>query len=57
VLSDDYFSVPVDDILTLHSELTMAGDRISYSSGAVVPATDSPPTAVRRRPQTSPRHV
>jgi predicted amidohydrolase YtcJ len=39
VLSDDYFSVPVDDILTLHSELTMAGDRISFSSGAVAPAT------------------
>jgi hypothetical protein len=35
VLSDDYFTVPVDDILGLRSELTMVGDRVTYSSGAV----------------------
>lgn len=39
VLSDDYFAVPVDDILGLHSELTMVGDRITYSSGLLADAT------------------
>jgi predicted amidohydrolase YtcJ len=39
VLSDDYFTVPVDDILGLHSELTMVADRITYSSGSLADAT------------------
>jgi predicted amidohydrolase YtcJ len=39
VLSDDYFTVDVDAIPQLRSELTVAGDRITYSSGLLVDAT------------------
>jgi predicted amidohydrolase YtcJ len=35
VLSDDYFTMPEDDIRGLHSELTLVGDRIAFSSGEV----------------------
>jgi predicted amidohydrolase YtcJ len=33
VLSDDYFKVPVDDIRTLTSMLTMVGGRVVYGAG------------------------
>jgi predicted amidohydrolase YtcJ len=36
VLSDDFLSCPVDQIKNIHSELTLLGGRIVYSSGAVV---------------------
>jgi predicted amidohydrolase YtcJ len=35
VLNDDYFTVPVDAIPSLRSELTIVGDRVAYSSGAL----------------------
>ena len=33
VLSDDYFRVPVDEIRTLTSVLTMVGGRVVYGEG------------------------
>ena len=39
VLSQDYFEVPVDQVHTLSSELTLLGGDVVWSSGAVVPAT------------------
>jgi predicted amidohydrolase YtcJ len=33
VLSDDYFSVPVSDIVKIRSLLTMVGGQIVYASG------------------------
>jgi predicted amidohydrolase YtcJ len=39
VLSDDYFTVDVDAIPQLRSELTVAGDRVTYSSGLLVEPT------------------
>jgi hypothetical protein len=39
VLSDDYFSVEVDEVPLLHAELTVAGDRVTYSSGLFAEAT------------------
>ena len=33
VLCDDYFKVPVDDIRTLTSVLTMVGGRVVYGEG------------------------
>jgi predicted amidohydrolase YtcJ len=39
VLSDDYFTVDVDAIPQLRSELTVAGDRVTYSSGQLADAT------------------
>ncbi|MEO8907994.1 MAG: amidohydrolase family protein, partial [Microbacteriaceae bacterium] len=39
VLSDDYFAVDVDAITQLSSELTVAGDRVTYSSGQLAEPT------------------
>jgi len=33
-LSDDYFSVPVDEIRNLESVLTMVGGRVAYGAGS-----------------------
>lgn len=40
VLSDDYFTVEREEIPRLYSELTVAGERVSYSSGLLAEATD-----------------
>ncbi|HEY2642466.1 MAG TPA: amidohydrolase family protein [Galbitalea sp.] len=40
VLSDDYFTVETDEIARLHAELTVAGGRVSFSSGLLGQATD-----------------
>lgn len=40
VLSDDYFTVPVEQVGHLTSELTLLGGRTVWSSGAVVEPTD-----------------
>ena len=39
VLSDDYFAVPTDDIPQLRAELTVVGDRVTYSSGRLAEPT------------------
>jgi hypothetical protein len=39
VLNEDYFAVPTEEIPQLHSELTVVGDRVSYSSGLLAEAT------------------
>lgn len=39
VLNADYFSVDIDEIPTLRSELTLVGNRVSYSSGAIAAET------------------
>lgn len=40
VLSEDYFEVPVEQMHTITSELTLLGGEVVWSSGAVVVATD-----------------
>ena len=39
VLSADYFAVPTDDIPQLNAELTVVGDRVTYSSGLLAEPT------------------
>jgi len=43
VPSQDYFSVPEDEISFLSSELTVVGGRVVYGSGDFAPLDDNPP--------------
>ena len=51
LLSDDYFSVPEDDIALLRSVLTVLGGRIVYGEGEFGPLA---PTAPKAMPDWSP---
>jgi predicted amidohydrolase YtcJ len=47
VLSDDYFRVPVDEIRTLRSVLTMVGGRVVYGEGGFAELESTASTMAR----------